>query len=261
MFRWTKAVIKLTPTLISGISKINKYVKKPEKYPFDVRYKNLSKTVYKVAKGLRVIYDITGLENLPKDSKYCMMSNHISSFDPLAMLSILENPTTFVAKKEVEDFFVIGNAVKSVDGLFMDREDLKQSLKVMLKVQSDLKEGNRNWLIYPEGTRLHDSLKLVGEFHSGTFRAPIKANVPIVPICIYGTNRVLKLKPEMKKYVISISILPPIFPDDYHGLTTEEVASICHSNIQQELTYNVRIRNHKAMSKYNKKKYKFNEII
>ena len=262
MFRWTKAVISLLPTLITGIAKINKYSKKKDEYDYDVRYHHLSKLANKVSKELGVVFDVEGLENLPKDTKFCMLSNHLSSFDPLAMLAVLDEPTTFVSKKEVQKLIIIPNAIKSIDGIFMDRDDLKQSLKVMLHVQSDLKEGNKNWIIYPEGTRLHDSLKLVGEFHQGTFRAPMKANVPIIPVVIYGTNRVLKLKPEFKKYVISISILKPIYPSEYQDMSTSELAEITHSRIQQELTYNVRIRNHKLMVKYNKKrKYKFDQII
>jgi 1-acyl-sn-glycerol-3-phosphate acyltransferase len=177
------------------------------------------------------------------------------------MLAIMETHTTFVAKKEIEKYPFVNKAIGGIEGLFLDRADLKQSLKVMMKVQSSLKEGKLNWVIYPEGTRIKDSLKLVGDFHHGTFRAPIKANVPIVPVVIYGTNRVLKLKPEFKKYIISISILPPIYPQDYEGLSTEEVATKCHSEIQKELTYSVRTRNHKLMAKYNKKNYKFEEII
>lgn len=261
MFRWTKAVIKLFPTLINGIHKINKYSKQPDKYPFLDRYNHLSKTVAKVSKGLRVIFDVEGKENLPSDSNYCIVSNHLSSFDPLAMLTLMEKPTTFVAKKEAEDIFVIGNAIKSIQGLFMDRDNLKQSLKVMMKVQSSLKEEGLNWIIYPEGTRMKDDLKLVGDFHSGTFRAPMKAGVPIVPVVIYGTQRVLKLNPELKKYVVSVSFLKPIYPSEYENMTTEEVASRAHLEIQKELTYNVRLRNHKLMSKYNKKKYKFTEIF
>lgn len=262
MLRWTRAISLLIPRLIKDYGfGIRKYSKHPESADISIRYKKLSKLVRIVSKRLGVVFDVTGLEKLPKDQKFMIVSNHLSSFDALAMLCILDEPTSFVAKIETEKFFAIGNAVKSIDGLFLDRKDLKQQLKVMMKVQEDLKQQNKNWIIYPEGTRREDELLLVGSFHHGTFRPAVKSNTPIVPIAIYGTNRVLKLKPQFRKYVVSISILDPIYPEQYKDLSTEEIAAQTRDSIQNELSYKLRLRNHKLMFKYNKKKYNYYKII
>jgi 1-acyl-sn-glycerol-3-phosphate acyltransferase len=204
---------------------------------------------------------VSGIENIPTDRKVLMVSNHISSFDPLASLAIIKENTTFVAKAEIEKYFLIGNIVKAIEGLFLERENLKQSLKVMMGVQSSLSKQDKNWIIYPEGTRNTDDLMNLKEFHSGTFRPAIKAGVDIVPIAIYGTQRILKFKPELKKYPIHISFLPPIKASDIKEMSTEDVAELARKQIQRELSFNIRRKDHEFNLKYNKKKYRFNQIF
>ena len=53
-------------------------------------------------------------------------------------------------------------------GLFMDREDPKEGLKVINEVANQVKAG-RNFLIFPEGTRSKNGNKM-GEFKSGSFK-------------------------------------------------------------------------------------------
>ena len=86
-----------------------------------------------------------------------------------------------------------GKIIKGIDGQYIDRNDLKQSLRVMMNVEADLKnKRDKNWIIYPEGTRNRDVMHNLKMFHHGTFRPAVKAGVPIVPVATYGTFRVLQ---------------------------------------------------------------------
>ena len=253
MFRWIKAVLLLIPRLIKDYCfAISRYGSHPDKYPIKKRYSKLKKLLKIITKRLGVYIDVSGLEKLPKTGKYMMVSNHLSMFDPVAMINVLDEATSFVSKIETENYFAVNKAIKSIDGLFLDRKNLKQQLKIMMKLQEDLKAQNKNWIIYPEGTRNEDPFSLVGEFHHGTFRPAVKANVPIVPVAIYGSQRVLKIKPKYKKYVVSISFLEPLYPDDYQTISTQEIANKVHSDIQRELSFTLRSRNNLLMKKYNK---------
>lgn len=258
MLRYTKAVLKLIPRFIKDYCfAIRKFAKNPSKYSFEKRYKTLRRIVKSFSKRLGVHLDVTGLEKLPEDVKYLLVANHLSAFDPLPIISLMEDNMSFVSKIETENLFAVGKAIKSVDGLFLDRQNLKQQLKTMLKVQNDLKEQNKNWLIFPEGTRNDDPLSLIKEFHPGTFRPAVKNEVPIVPIAIYGTQRVLTFLPQLKKYVVSVSILDPIYPNEYKDLTNEELANRCKDAIQKELSFSLRKRNTSLMVKFNKKKFDY----
>ena len=46
-------------------------------------------------------FHIEGLENIPNEPYY-LVANHLSFFDPLAFVCVLDKPITFVAKMESE---------------------------------------------------------------------------------------------------------------------------------------------------------------
>lgn len=261
MFHYTKCVLKVGPRIIFDyFSWMNKYARHPEKYDIEIRYNKLRKLLTKMAKAFDVEFHVEGLEKLPKET-FCMVANHISNYDPLALITILDKPSTFVAKKELLNKPFIGKIMRDIDVICIDRKDLKQSLRAMMKVEEDLKnKKDKNWIIFPEGTRNKDQQSLIKEFHHGTFRPAVKANVPIVPIAIYGTFRVLNIKRQFKKYPVYIKILDPIYPEDYKALQTPQIAEMTREKIQSALSFELRKLDHLEMSK-NDKKYKHNEII
>jgi 1-acyl-sn-glycerol-3-phosphate acyltransferase len=69
----------------------------------------------------------------------------MSAFDPLPILIAIEEPTTFVGKMELNKVPLLKTAIKALDVESIDRDDLRQSLKVMMKVENELKNHERNW--------------------------------------------------------------------------------------------------------------------
>ena len=98
------------------------------------------------------------------------------------------------------------------------------------------------------------------EFHKGTFRPAMKANVPLVPVVGYGTFRVLNLKHNYNKYPTLIKFLPPIYPGEYQGKTTDEIASLIQSRIQKEVSFYAKPLDHKRMIESKDKYYRFNRV-
>lgn len=255
-----KAVLTTgVPILWDYFAWMRKYAKHPEKYPIEKRFKKVQSLLQRLSRGFNVRYIVEGKENIPSEVS-CLISNHLSAYDPVALICVMDNPVTFVAKKELEKSPFIAKIITGIEGLFLDREDLKQSLRIMMKVEDDLKnKKDKNWIIFPEGTRNHDPMANLKEFHHGTFRPAVKANVPIVPVAIYGTFRVLKRKPRYKKYPVFIKFLKPIYPEEYKDLKTPEIAKICQERIEQAISFDLKIKDHKEMPKITKK-YKFNQI-
>ena len=238
-----------------------KYSKHPEKYPMDIRYKKVRKLLLDLSKSFNVEYHVEGLENLPEGT-CSFISNHLSAYDPLALICALERPCAFVAKKELQGKPFVSKIIDAMGGLFIDRKDLKQSLRVMMKVEDELKnKKDKDWIIYPEGTRNKDIMNNLKMFHKGTFRPAIKAGVPIVPVATFGTFRVLKSKPNFKKYPVFIKFLKPIYPDDYKDMSTEEVANLVQSQIEREVDFDLRRKDHLEMKKIGNKHYRFNQIL
>jgi 1-acyl-sn-glycerol-3-phosphate acyltransferase len=244
---------KAGPRIISNyLFKFKKYADKQDKYPIKLRYENDRALAIKVANDLRVEVYIEGKENIPNDTVACFVGNHISDFDPVLLVLALDKPTTFIAKEEVRKLPFVSSYLRSLSGEFMNRDDLRQSLKVMSHVESDLKAQNKNWVIFPEGTRNKDDHRLCLEFHHGTFRAPKRAGVPIVPFVIYGTQRVLKSSPVYEKYPLTIKFLKPILKDEYDKLDNHQLAALVRSKVQRALSFEVRKLDHDRMSKINK---------
>ena len=261
MFHYSKAALRIgIPLLATYFFTLKRWARHLERYPRERRFVKVRKIVGGISNALQVDITVFGLENLP-DTNFCMVSNHMSAFDPIPFMMSYKKPLTFVGKKEILKTPFIPTAMKTVEGVYLDRDNLRQSLKVMLHVEDDLKQGEMSWMIFPEGTRIRDKLLPVADFHYGTFRPAMKAEVPIVPAAIYGSFRVLKKKPQFKRYPVYVSFLKPIMPEDYKGKSTGEVAIEAQNRVQREITYHLRPLDHKNMSEKKEKNYRFNALI
>ena len=165
-------------------------------------------------------------ENLNKSGeKALIVANHTSFLDPLILMSFIKEPLLLVGKKEVEEMPFVGVAFKSISGVFMDREDLKQSLKIILECSNTLKTKKGSVLIFPEGTRNKDAENtLPADYHAGTFKAATRVGAPIIPIAMWGNFRGLKTKPDYKSLPISMVFGKPITAEEYKDLSSEELA-------------------------------------
>lgn len=199
------------------------------------KYSLIYKIGYKGCKSGNVTVHGYGLENLPEESGYIMYPNHQGLFDVMGLVSLHKRPFGVVIKKEAYDVFGLRQLIQTMDGLFMDREDVKQGLQVINEVAKQVKEG-RNFLIFPEGTRSKNGNKL-GEFKSGSFKAATKAKCPIVPIAIidcylpFDTN-------SIKQVDVQIHILPPIPYEEYQGMKTTEIADMVKGRIEKVIAEN-----------------------
>ncbi|WP_219825747.1 lysophospholipid acyltransferase family protein [Nonomuraea typhae] len=71
-----------------------------------------------------------------------------------------------------------------------------------------LLEQGRVLVVYPEGTRSRDGR--VGAFHRGAARLAEAAGVPIVPVLLEGTDRVLPVHGRLRRALVTVSFLPPV---------------------------------------------------
>ena len=244
-----KTIIKVAWRIPVGyLLWMKRYASNQDKYPVELKYKKLRKLVMRLNKNLDIDLHVSGLENVPNDT-CAFFSNHIAAVDPVPFISTLDKPLAFLAKQELESVPFVKTAIQSIEGLFIKRDDLKQSLRTMMKIEEDLKSRRKNWLIFPEGTRNKDSRALLLPFHHGTFRPAVKAGVPLVPVAIFGTQRVFDKVNKFKKYPVQLIFGKPILPNEYKEMNTEEVASLVQSRVQYMLTYQARKDDHAILAK------------
>lgn len=161
-----------------------------------------------------------GMENIP-DEPVLFVANHRSYADIPLVYITNRNPVGFVAKKEIGKVPGLSWWMTNMNCLFLDRADLKQSLKVILKAIDNVKSGY-SMFIMPEGTRNHSDELL--PFKEGSFKIAEKAGCKIVPVAISNADALYELqKPVVKKANVVITYGTPIETKD---LSREELKGI-----------------------------------
>lgn len=118
----------------------------------------------------------------------------------------------------------------------MDREDIKQSMEVILNVIKEIKKG-RNYLIFPEGTRSKKGNQML-EFHAGSFKCATKTKCPILPVALIDSFKVLDQKGS-SPVSVQIHYLKPIYFEEYQGMNTVELANLVHGRIEAAIKENI----------------------
>ena len=212
------------------------------KTPFEKRYNKTVKTVTKLAKLLDVEYHVTGLEKLDPNERYYFAPNHQSFFDSLSMLIVLsDRKLRCVAKAEAIRMPVAGKLIYAIESLFLDRKDLRQSVKIMREAGKTLAEGERDILIFPEGTRTKNPNREMNEFKPGALKPLYYAKKSIVPVCVVGTYKILSPKIRQKKYPVQVHFLDPISYEEAERLGTIALAELMQTRIKEK--YNELINN------------------
>ena len=178
----------------------------------------------------RVTIEPHGLENLPKESGYIMFPNHQGLFDVLGFLETSPQPFTVVMKKEVENVFLLKQVCVLLKAQCMDREDIRDSLRVINQMTKEVKEG-RNYLIFPEGTRSRAGNHLL-DFKGGSFKSAVNARCPIVPVAVIDSYKAFDTK-SVRPVTVKLHYLPPLSYEEYQGMRTNEIAALVKARIEE----------------------------
>lgn len=151
---------------------------------------------------------VEGLENIPSDRPVLFTSNHQGNFDIPLMITQLGGTYPIVAKNSLEKMPMIATWMKLFDCLFIDRNNARQSLMVFAEAEKVIEEG-RSIIIFPEGTRSKQDE--AGEFKAGAFKIALRTGVPVVPVAIDGSFKVMEESGFWIHPVhVKIKVLPPI---------------------------------------------------
>lgn len=198
-----------------------RYSKNVDKYSEQEIYPFLRKIVYRANKGGNVEIKSFGKENIPKESGFILFPNHQGMYDMLALIDVCDHPLSVVAKKEVQNVPLLKHIFRVVKALFINREDVRQSMKIIVEVTKEVQNG-RNYTIFPEGTRSKNG-NMVGEFKGGSFKAATKAKCPIVPVALIDSFKPFDTN-SIKPVTVQVHFLPPLYYEEYKDMNTTEIA-------------------------------------
>lgn len=145
-----------------------------------------------------MIWKITGsrlkVEPLPPvdwSQPHILAMNHQSMMDiPCAFASLPVN-IRFVAKEALKWVPFLGAYMWMTGMIFIDRSNRRKAVMSLRAAGARIREG-ATILAFPEGTRSPDGSIL--PFKKGPFVLALEAGVPIIPVAIHGTGKVLSPK-------------------------------------------------------------------
>ena len=203
-----------------------------DKYTEEERNQLLKEIVGYANRGGNVSIKATGIENIPDKSGFIMYPNHQGMYDMLALIDVCPKPLSVVAKKEVANVPLLRSVFKVDKAIFIDREDVKQSMQVILQVAKEVSDG-KNFVIFPEGTRSKRG-NIVGEFKGGSFKAAMKAKCPIVPVALIDSFKPFDTK-TLEKVTVQVHILEPLSYEQYKDMKTTEIAEEVKRRIVEKI--------------------------
>lgn len=203
-----------------------------DKYTTEQHYEMLSYIVKRANIGGNVTIKTTGQENIPKENGFMFYPNHQGFYDVLAIVAACPTPFSVVAKKEVGNIQFLKQVFACMKAYLMDREDMRQSMQVIMNVTKDVKAG-KNFCIFAEGTRSKKG-NTIGEFKAGSFKAATKAQCPIVPVALVDSFKPFDTS-SIAKVTVQVHFMEPLYYDDYKDMSTGEIAKLVEDRIQEKI--------------------------
>lgn len=156
---------------------------------------------------------VIGTENILHGKPQIFMGNHQSDFDILISLAHIPVQFRWIAKKELFAIPIFGAAMRSAGYIEIDRENREKALQSLDEASLRIRNG-KSIMTFPEGTRSRDGK--IKPFKHGVFYLAIKSGVPIVPVSIVGSGKImpkrsLRIKPGQIRMIIG----KPIEVKDY----------------------------------------------
>jgi 1-acyl-sn-glycerol-3-phosphate acyltransferase len=176
--------------------------------------------------GIRV--QTVGLANLEPGRDYVVLANHRSHFDPLALMAALEgHETRWVAKRELERVPIFGYGLRVTGQILIDRSDHHAAVD---ELKRHLGRKGASVVFFPEGRRAPGRELL--RFKKGGVAFAIDAGLPIVPIAVSGSEKVLRAKSIIARPgTIRIEIGKPFVPGATGSADRDVVLARVHDTI------------------------------
>lgn len=139
---------------------------------------------------------ILGAEKVPQLGPFIAVSNHASDFDPPLLSCCMRRPVAFMAKEELFRVPVLKQAIALYGAYPVNRKAPDRSA-----IKSSLSYLEAGWAtgVFLQGTRTADGL--ITEPKLGAALIAAKAGVPLLPVCLWGTNAIVKKGSVMPKPV------------------------------------------------------------
>ena len=151
---------------------------------------------------------------------YVVVSNH-ESFVDILLISHLPTEMKWMSKIEILRIPLVGWMMRLARDIPLERGDATSTAKA-LDASRERLASNVSVKIVPEGTR--SKTGDLRDFKSGALRRAIEAQVPILPLAVYGTRDALRKHDwRLGNAEAEVRVLDPISTE---GLTMDDVQAL-----------------------------------
>lgn len=138
-----------------------------------------------------IFVKVTGRENVDKKQSYVIVSNHQSQFDIFVLYGHIGIDFKWVMKYELRKVPGLGIGCEKIGHVFIDRSNSEKAIASLKAAKERIVNGT-SIIFFPEGTRRDGNT--LGEFKKGAFKMALDLNLPILPVTIRGTEKILPAK-------------------------------------------------------------------
>ena len=172
---------------------------------------------------------IYGAENMPTSGPVLVVANHASDFDPPIVSSCVRRPVSYMAKQELFKVPVLAPAIRAYGAYPVQRGGAARGA-----IRAALQQLEQGWAVgvFLQGTRTRDGR--IPDPKLGAAMIAAKAQVPLVPVSLWGTHRILPRGTKFPKPLpvtvrIGVPIAPPNSSKD--RLALQAVTDYCCDRI------------------------------
>lgn len=169
---------------------------------------------------------------LDPSQSYIFLSNHVSNLDPPVLIPLLPERTVVVLKRSLMKIPVLGWGMRLGGYIPVDRDGRVESAVESAEIAKRALAVGLHILSFPEGTRSRDGR--LQSFRKGPFYMAEESGAPVVPVSIYGTEKMMK-KGSIRIFPATAHVVfhAPIRPQDY--ATREDLMAAVHAAVASGL--------------------------
>lgn len=193
----------------------------------------LNAYTYLAFRFLRVKIHIRGMEKVPQGTRFTLVGNHRSKFDPMiTWLVFREYDLAFISKPSNFNVFIFGKFIRKCCFMAIDRENPRNALKTAEKASGLLLKNEVSIGVYPEGKRAKTEEML--PFHNGVFKIAQRADVPIVNVALVGTDKIAKRTPWKRTHVY-LEVCDVIPKEEVKVMRTVQIGERVRNTLEQTI--------------------------
>lgn len=154
--------------------------------------------------------EVTGRENISKETSYIFVPNHQGYFDIFLIYGYLNHNFKWMMKKSLRQLPFAGKACESAGHIYVD-DSGATGIRASIMQAREVLKGGMSLVIFPEGSRTLDGK--LHRFKKGAFQLAHDINLPVVPLTLTGPYAVMPRGSfRMTPHRMTLTIHPPIYP-------------------------------------------------